>query len=89
MRRFRRDLRPAPAEAADNQAPAANLRRLRPRLPFNQPRTANVDSRPLPRLSVAPPSTSPVVSAEEAERYVKEFNRDMERGDLQHDRPAR
>ena len=35
-----------------------------------------------PRIPVAPPATSPVVSAEEAERYVKEFNRDMERGDL-------
>lgn len=44
--------------------------------------TANVDSKPAPRVSVAPPSTSEVVSAEEAERYVKEFNRDMERGDL-------
>jgi TIR domain-containing protein len=45
--------------------------------------TANVDSSPPPRLSVTPSSTSPVVSTEEAERYVKEFNRDMERGDLQ------
>ena len=44
--------------------------------------TAKVDSSPSPRISVAPPSTSEVVSTEEAERYVKEFNRDMERGDL-------
>jgi hypothetical protein len=44
--------------------------------------TANVEPSPSPRLSVAPLSTSEVVSAEEAERYVKEFNRDMERGDL-------
>lgn len=44
--------------------------------------TAAVESSPSPRLSVAPPSTSQVVSAEEAERYVKEFNREMERGDL-------
>jgi hypothetical protein len=43
---------------------------------------ANVDSSPPPRISVAPPSASEVVSAEEAERYVKEFNREMERGDL-------
>jgi hypothetical protein len=44
--------------------------------------TANVDSKPSPRVSVAPPSASELVSAEEAERYVREFNRDMERGDL-------
>jgi hypothetical protein len=44
--------------------------------------TANVDSKPSPRVSVAPPSTSELVSTEEAERYVREFNRDMERGDL-------
>jgi hypothetical protein len=43
---------------------------------------AKAESSPLARLSVAPRSTSPVVSAEEAELYVKEFNRDMERGDL-------
>jgi len=44
--------------------------------------TASVDSKPSPRLSVAPSSTSELVSTEEAERYVREFNRDMERGDL-------
>ena len=44
--------------------------------------TMNADSSPLPRLSVAPPSTSSVVSAAEAELYVKEFYREMERGDL-------
>ena len=44
--------------------------------------TANVESKPSPRLSVASSSTSEVVSTEEAERYVREFNRDMERGDL-------
>ena len=37
---------------------------------------------PVPQLSVAPKSTSSVVSTEEAELYVKEFNRDMEHGDL-------
>jgi hypothetical protein len=42
--------------------------------------TANVDSKPSPRVS--PPSASELVSTEEAERYVREFNRDMERGDL-------
>ena len=41
---------------------------------------ANVDSNPSPRVS--PPSASDLVSTEEAERYVREFNRDMERGDL-------
>src|SRR5438067_946916 len=46
-----------------------------------QPST-NADSSPIPQLSVAPPSTSALVSAEEAERYVKKFNHDMERGDL-------
>jgi TIR domain len=51
--------------------------------------TANVEASPSPRLSVAPLSTSDVVSAEEAERYVKEFNRAMERGDPEHDSPTR
>ena len=63
-------------------APPSNLAPTSPTPAVMQP-TANADSSPLPRLSVAPPSTSAVVSAEEAERYVKEFNRDMERGDLQ------
>ena len=36
----------------------------------------------MPRLSAAPPAASQVLSTEEAELYVKEFNRDMERGDL-------
>ena len=36
----------------------------------------------MPQLSVAPPSASTVLSTEEAELFVKEFNRDMERGDL-------
>jgi hypothetical protein len=44
--------------------------------------TVNTDTSPLPPLSVAPSSTSSVVSAAEAELYVKEFYRDMERGDL-------
>ncbi|MDP9099288.1 MAG: TIR domain-containing protein, partial [Verrucomicrobiota bacterium] len=43
---------------------------------------ANVHSKPAPRVAVAPSSTSELVSTEEAERYVREFNRDMERGDL-------
>ena len=45
--------------------------------------SANAEARPSPKLPVAPTSESPLVSAEEAEAYVKEFNRDMERGDLQ------
>jgi len=50
--------------------------------PVIQP-TANADSNPQPRRSVAPPSaTTPVLSTAEAERYAKEFYRDMERGDL-------
>ena len=40
------------------------------------------DPSPIPRLSVTPPSGSSVVSTEEAELFVKEFNRDMEHGDL-------
>ena len=44
--------------------------------------TAKVESSPSPRLSAAPPSASEVVSNEEAERFVREFNRAMERGDL-------
>ena len=46
--------------------------------PFN----AKTEPSPGPQSSVAPSSTSPVLTAEEAERYVKEFNRAMERGDL-------
>jgi TIR domain-containing protein len=63
-------------------APPSNLAPTSPTPAVMQP-TTNSDSSPLPRLSVAPPSSTPVVSAEEAERYVKEFNRHMERGDLQ------
>lgn len=44
--------------------------------------TANADSSPVPRLSIAPPSTSPILGTAEAELYAKEFYRDMERGDL-------
>jgi hypothetical protein len=44
--------------------------------------TVNVDSKPSSQLSVAPPSASELVNTEEAERYVREFNRAMERGDL-------
>jgi hypothetical protein len=36
----------------------------------------------VPRMSVAPPSGSSLVTTEEAELLVKEFNRDMEHGDL-------
>ena len=46
------------------------------------PTAAQTPPSPVPPLSVAPKSASPVVSAEEAEIYVKEFNRDLERGDL-------
>jgi TIR domain len=44
--------------------------------------TANVDSKPSPRLSVAPPSATTLVSAAEAERYAKAFYREMEQGDV-------
>jgi hypothetical protein len=73
-------LRPRPAIT---EAPPSKLAPASPTPTVIQPTTANIDSSPPPRLSVVPPSTSQVVSAEEAERYVKEFNRDMERGDLQ------
>ena len=43
---------------------------------------ARAESTALPRESVAPPSTSAVLSTPEAEVLVKEFHRDMERGDL-------
>lgn len=36
----------------------------------------------VPELSVAPKAASSVLTTEEAELYVKAFNRDMERGDL-------
>jgi hypothetical protein len=61
---------PLPTVAANSSTPAV----MKP--------TANVEASPSPRASVAPPSTSEVVSTEEVERYVKEFNREMERGDL-------
>jgi hypothetical protein len=44
---------------------------------------ANADPSSVPRLSVAPPSGSSVLTTEEAELFVKEFSRDMEHGDLQ------
>jgi hypothetical protein len=62
-------------------APPSNSAPASPTPAVIQP-TSNVDSSPLPRLSVAPPSTSSLVSTAEAELYVKEFYRDMERGDL-------
>ena len=43
---------------------------------------AKTEPSSVPRLSVAPPSASQVLTTEEAELYVKQFNRDMERGDL-------
>jgi hypothetical protein len=46
------------------------------------PPNANAEPPRVTPPAIAPPSTSTLVSAEEAERYVKEFNRDMERGDL-------
>ena len=41
------------------------------------------EATPLPRESIAPPSESPVLSQAEADVFVKEFNRQMEQGDLQ------
>ena len=46
------------------------------------PPIAKIEPSSVPRLSVAPPSASHVLTTEEAELYVKQFNRDMERGDL-------
>ncbi|HSV63235.1 MAG TPA: toll/interleukin-1 receptor domain-containing protein [Chthoniobacterales bacterium] len=46
------------------------------------PSPAQMPPSPVPQLSVAPKSASSVLTTEEAELYVKEFNRDMERGDL-------
>lgn len=43
---------------------------------------ADAAPKEVPRMSVAPPSISSVLTTEEAELFVKEFNRDMERGDL-------
>jgi hypothetical protein len=62
-------------------APPPNVAPTAPTPAVMQP-TAKVESSPSPRISVEPPSASEVVSTEEAKRYVKEFNRDMERGDL-------
>ncbi len=63
------------------KAPPPNLIAASPTPAAIQP-TANIDSSPPPQLSVRPTSTSTVVSTAEAELYVKEFYRDMERGDL-------
>jgi hypothetical protein len=46
------------------------------------PLTVKAEPNPVPVLSVAPPSASSVLKTEEAELFVKEFNRDMEHGDL-------
>ena len=45
------------------------------------PPIAKTEPSSVPRLSVVP-SASQVLTTEEAELYVKQFNRDMERGDL-------
>ena len=71
-----------PKPATTTAPPASTPAATSPTPAVLQP-TANVDSKPSPRVSVGPPSASTLVSTEEAERYVKEFNRDMERGDLQ------
>jgi TIR domain len=70
-----------PKPPAATTAPPANLAPASQTPAVLQP-TANADSSPVPRLSIAPPSTSPVLSTAEAEVYAKEFYRDMERGDL-------
>ncbi|MFZ1220751.1 MAG: toll/interleukin-1 receptor domain-containing protein [Chthoniobacterales bacterium] len=62
-------------------APSSNATPAPQSVAAVQPKPS-AESTPEPHLSAAPPATSSVVSAEEAERYVKEFNRDMERGDL-------
>ena len=62
-------------------APPSNPALASPTPATVQP-TMNVDSSPFPRLSVAPRSTSTVMSTADAELYVKEFYREMERGDL-------
>jgi hypothetical protein len=64
----------APAPPHDLAAPSQTPAVLRP--------PANADSSPAPRTPGAPASTSPVLSTTEAERYAKDFYRDMERGDL-------
>ena len=46
------------------------------------PFAVKTEPNPVPALSVAPPSGSSVLKTEEAELFVKEFNRDMEHGDL-------
>lgn len=72
-------LQPKPPTIA--APPPSNLAPISP-TPSVMQSTANVDSKSSPRISVAPPSASELVSTEEAERYVREFNRYMERGDL-------
>jgi hypothetical protein len=46
------------------------------------PAAVKTEPSPAPPVSVAPSSPSQVLSIEEAEQYVKDFNRAMERGEL-------
>lgn len=68
-------LRPHPATTAGLSSPVPSSSPVVQSQPSSEPSAA-------PRLSVAPPSASTLVTSEEAELYVKEFNRDLERGDL-------
>lgn len=70
-----------PKQAAITAPPPSTPAPTSPTPAVMQP-AANVDSKPSPRVSVAPSSASESVGTEEAERFVREFNRDMERGDL-------
>lgn len=69
--------KPPPTTAA----PPSNLTPASKMAAALQP-AANADASPPPRLPVSPASPTAVLSTEEAEVYVKEFNREMERGDL-------
>jgi len=60
---------PPPAQTSAVVQPTANAQ-------------VNAEATPLPRESAASSSESIVLTTAEAERYVKEFNREMEQGDL-------
>jgi len=70
---FLRSKTPSPPPTA-NVTPAPTI--------ASPPLNTKTETSPAPQLSVAPPSPSQALSFEEAERYVKRVNRDMERGDL-------
>jgi hypothetical protein len=72
-------LRPQPTVTAVPPSPSSPVAQSSPVI-VPPATAAPVD---VPRMSVAPSSGTSVLTTEEAELFVKQFNRDMEHGDLQ------